>query len=422
MRPSRERVWLLPAVAACAVRLVLFGVAAPHPDRLMIEPDSREYFTLARNLALGRGFSLAAAAPYEPDVRRTPVYPATLAALFAGSESVRAAAVMGIAAAVATVIAIARLTARLFGNAAPFFAAMLLAVDATSAAYSTQLLTEALFTLLVWLAVLSATDRDLPRSAGALVAGILSSLAALCRPIGLLFAPALLPAFLWRASAWQRAGKLLVVAMLTSAVPIGLWTIRNRRASGVTTFTSQAATNAYFHRAAYVVAELDGRPVEAVRAEWEREFAAASARWSERERIAWMNDHGASVVLAHPAVYLKVVAKGMARMARPDVEVLPPLLGLERDQILWRAVLAVTWIQLAIVYVLAARGAWLAWREVPAAAFVPLAVIAYFVVLAGPEMYPRFRVPMMPGLCMLAGVGLTRRAAWQNPANVQLER
>ena len=52
-----------------------------HPDRLLAEEDSAEYAQLARNLAGGHGFSQAAQPPYEPDVRRTPVYPAVLAAV-----------------------------------------------------------------------------------------------------------------------------------------------------------------------------------------------------------------------------------------------------------------------------------------------------------------------------------------------------
>jgi hypothetical protein len=49
MRTLPDAVW--PAAAALAVRLVLWGTAAPHPNRLMIETDPGEYVRLARNLA-----------------------------------------------------------------------------------------------------------------------------------------------------------------------------------------------------------------------------------------------------------------------------------------------------------------------------------------------------------------------------------
>jgi hypothetical protein len=167
------------------------------------------------------------------------------------------------------------------------------------------------------------------------------------------------------------------------------------------------ATNAYFHRAAYVAARLERRPVEIVRDEWTREFDASSSGWSEAQRIAWMNDHGRALILSHPFVYAAASAAGIARMFRPDADILPSLLGLTRDSMTWRVIFLVAWAQLAIVYALAARGTWISLKRSSVTAFVPLGVVVYFLVLAGPEMYPRFRVPVMPALCMLAAAAVS---------------
>lgn len=423
---SRDRAWLVPAAAALVLRLGLFAFAAPHPERVMIESDSREYVALARNLARGHGFSQAERPPYDPEVRRTPLYPSTLAAVFAtAGEDVRVAAAAGLLASIATVVALVALTTRLAGAAAGPVAGLLLALDLTSGAYATQLLTEPLFALLLLLALLAAGDPRAGDVRSGVSAGLLTGLAALCRPIGLFFAAALLPAFRWRAREPSRApdpgaripgpgprGRTalpVAIAIAVSAATIGVWTLRNARVSGTATFTSQIATNVYLHRAAYVAARLEHRPVEAVRDDWTRAFDSASAGWTEAQRIAWMHEHGRSLVFAHPFVYAAVFADGIVRMLRPDTEILPPLAGLDRAGLLWKGVEALAWAQLLLVYALAAYGASVALRRSRAAALVPLGVLAYFLLVAGPEMYPRFRVPMMPALCMLAAIGATAR-------------
>jgi len=46
------------------------------------------------------------------------------------------------------------------------------------------------------------------------------------------------------------------------------------------------------------------------------------------------------------------------------------------------------------------------WRMSPLGASVLAAPIVYFLAIGGPEMYPRFRVPIMPFVCAFAGAGL----------------
>src|SRR4029453_9330966 len=102
-----------------------------------------------------------AAAPYEPDVRRTPVYPSVLATIFLlPGAGTRAAAIAGMAISALTVVATLRLGRALAGDAMGWRAAALLAIVLTSAAYAGQILTEPLFTLLLVLAFLPLVDRS----------------------------------------------------------------------------------------------------------------------------------------------------------------------------------------------------------------------------------------------------------------------
>jgi hypothetical protein len=161
-----------------------------------------------------------------------------------------------------------------------------------------------------------------------------------------------------------------------------------------------AATNMYFHRAAYVEAWLQHRKVEDLRDDWERDFRSRASSWTESERVTWMNEHGRGPVLRHPFVYALVALRGAARMLTPDAIVLSSIAAEA-----FRPLRAIGWVQLAAVYLLAGagavrlRGSWLRLA-------VLLAPIAYVLLIGGPEMYPRFRVPLMPFICALAGAGI----------------
>lgn len=402
--------WLL--AAALAARLAIAAGAWMDPARFLIEEDSIEYVRLARNLAGGHGFSQSVTAPYEPDVRRTPVYPSVLATvLLVPGAGTRAAAIAGIVISVLTVLATFRFGQALGGAAAGWWAAAVLSLDLTSAAYAGQILTEPLFTLLLVLSFLPLVD--LPRSdsatAGAVKAGTLSGLAALCRPIAVLAFVALAPACRLRSGTKTTAARLLVMAAAMAGALMTGWALRNYRASGTATVSSVAATNMYFHRAAHVEAYLQRRRVEDLRDEWQRDFSARSASWSEAERQRWMNDHGRGVVLEHPFVYAWVAARSAVRMLTPDHIILSSLTDGYGGAV-FRALRGMGWIQLAIVYALAAAGARRLWRLSPLRALVVAAPILYFVLIGGPEMYPRFRVPIMPFICVFAGAGLAAPA------------
>jgi len=403
--------WLL--AAALGARVAIAGGAWLHPERFLAEEDSVEYVRLARNLAAGHGFSQSAAAPYEPDVRRTPVYPSMLATVFLlPGAGTRTAAIAGIAISVLTVVATFGLARALAGPATASWAAALIAIDLTSAAYAGQVLTEPLFTLLLVLSFAPLVERepDPSRSRAAVSAGALSGLAALCRPIAVLAFAALAPACRLRSATLSGAARLFAIVTVTAIALTAGWTLRNYRATGTATVSSVAATNMYFHRAAYVEAYLQNRRVEDLRDEWQRDFEARSSTWTERERLQWMNDHGRGAVLRHPFVYGWVALRSAARMLTPDHIVLSALTG-GYGSAAFRILRGAGWIQLAIVYVLAAAGARRLWRVSPLRAAVLAAPIAYFLLIGGPEMYPRFRVPIMPFICVFAGAGLAAPVA-----------
>jgi hypothetical protein len=445
--------WIVVGVLTVALHLIVLARTWPHPERFVSSTDSLEYLSLADNLVEGHGFSQATAPPYVPDFRRTPVFPIVLASLFAVSGrhlGVAAAVNAGFGLLATTMISV--LVARKIGTRAGLVTAAFLAVDLTSLAYRELILTESLFTLLLVAAVwaLAAPARPGPRHAAA--AGLALGLAGLCRPIGLFLSPALLPVFAVRAQhqslrehplrrsadlqvcptrqasrpalqrifsrahqGWTQAlGQYAIVNLVCGAV-LGLWLARNLAAFGVFALTSLGGVNLYFHRAAYVEAGLDGSDVDEVRERLERDFEKRSAGWSEREKLVWLNEHGRAGIGAHPGTYVRETLRGLARMFAPERDETYRLLALDPSSRAGRLLWGFSWLHLAVLYVCTTIGVVRALRFPPAHGLliVLVMVLAYFVVLSGPEMYARFRMPLMPILSALGGMAFRERSEWE---------
>jgi hypothetical protein len=252
----------------------------------------------------------------------------------------------------------------------------------------------------LWLVGRESSARDV------LVAAVSLGIAILCRPIALFLPLALLPVFIWRSCGrpWRSSYALLngVCALLVAA-----WVVRNALATGSATFSSIGAVNLFFHRAAAVQAQIEGRDVDAVRSEWEHQFEATPASDGEQARLRELAGQGLAIIWRHPSVYLIAYVRGLGRMAAPDHDVLGVLLTGAADSSLSRWLTRLSLVDLLVLYATAVAALWSAFMRgrSSAALVVPLTFVAYFVVTAGPEVYPRFRVPIMPFVVILSGLG-----------------
>jgi Dolichyl-phosphate-mannose-protein mannosyltransferase len=402
---------------ALALRLGLVAAALPEPARLSHEPDSSGYTRLAQNLREAARFSLDAGPPLRPDHTRTPLYPALLA-LLDGAGPLPAALLNAVAGA-ATVAALVLAGARLLGPAAARIAGAVVAADPTSSAYGTAVLTEAVFTLFLTLALLRLGDGLRTGGLASVArAGGWLGLATLTRPIGL-YLPLLLGGTLLlrpdRAWRWVAAGSALLVAG-TAALALP-WAWRNAVTGGRFELSAIPAINLYYHRAAAVVAEAGATSREAARRELAARLEAEvrARNLTEAEGYTLMERWGRDLVAADPARYARLHAAGIVRMLAPDPEPVLERLGWlgpdrtprpERQGTAAAAALA-EGLFLAAVYGAALVGLGRAgraralWLVAPA-----VAVVAYGILVAGPEVYPRFRVPLVPALGWLAGLGV----------------
>ncbi|MCA1554241.1 MAG: glycosyltransferase family 39 protein, partial [Chloroflexi bacterium] len=252
---STSRALAMIVALGLALRLALFAWALPTPTRFLNQPDSGEYDLLAQNLLTGHGFSQSSAAPFAPDLRRTPVYPALLAVVSALTQhNLLAAILLNIAFGTVTIL-LTFVVARVWlDERAALFASLLLALDVTSITYNNLLLTETTFTLLLVLSVCVLLMNTRHTRRAPLVSGLLLGVATLCRPIGIFLSLALLPTFAWRArrTGWMRAALDYALLNVGFAFVVGLWLVRNMLTFGVIDISSLGAVNLYFHRAAFV--------------------------------------------------------------------------------------------------------------------------------------------------------------------------
>ena len=395
---------------ALACRLALLASTWSDPSRLLSDPDSTEYMTIARNVVAGHGFSSDAAPPYRPDVRRTPIYPSLLAGVFlVRSSGVRAASVVGAILSAATVAAAFWVAWRLFGSGVAVIAAVLLAFDVTSVSYSVLILTEAAFTFLLVTAVAVLLSRPSRPSVG-VRGGLLLACATLCRPAGVLLAPVSLPVCAWHASGRRQIARAYLVVNAAFVVFALSWVGRNAIVAGTPTLSSIGPVNLYFHRAAAVEAFLEGRDVEEVRTGLEQRFEAMSRGWSESAKMEWMTAHARDVIVEHPAAYARMTLAGIVRMMQSDPYEFCRVLGVGEGTAAFRAVALLASLQMWIVYSAAVIGLIAAAGdgERRRAALIPLTFVAYFVLVSGPEVYARFRVPAMPFIAILSGAGIER--------------
>jgi 4-amino-4-deoxy-L-arabinose transferase-like glycosyltransferase len=438
--------WQTVLLVALIFRIAVALPALGDPLRFFITPDSFEYDRLAINLVAGNGYSQAIEPPYVPDVRRTPILPLVIAAVYAlvghaPGMAVAANVLLGGFVCVLTVV----IGRRLFGAGTGFLAGLLVAVDLTSAAYSLTLMTETLFTVLLLLCVLGIVQYS--RHGGfrtIVLAAFWCGAVILTRPIGLFLPFVLAPALAFLAQMGTRRARLVagsafvILALLFPAA----WTARNYVVAGVAQPTSIAAINLYYHRAADVEAHRQGVPTRSVRQQFAADdLATGNPGTSESpEDLAEMQRRAFDILLSEPVIYLRLHLGGAFRLLEPEVGLLyqfqrgrastnaPPtsvsefvVADTEEDIDVRDPLFILGSLQLTVLYVLALAGLVVGLRNPRGrrATMLLLVIVMYFILVSGPEAYPRFRVPVMPFVALLAAEGARALYAYLDSAGAR---
>jgi hypothetical protein len=437
-----------PVIAAAAVRLGLLAVALVRfgIDDLF-QSDTTGYLIPGRNLLLHGQFM----ADGVPDLVRTPGYPLFLA--ITSLAGFPAAAVANVLLSVVSVILVWKLGRVAFGDERiALIAAWIFAFEPVSISQAGFLLSDTLFVMLLLLALERLAVFLRARHLRVLaMAGIWLAAAALVRPIGYYLPVALalglflvlarVPGLRWKAPA----------VLLISAMPwLAAWQIRNWAETGYGGFSSVREINLYFQVAAGTKSSLENRSFLEVRKELGySDFDKNSgqiyllpaylvshpeqARWNQEQRLAFMRSDAARIIRAHYGAYLRMGLISLYKTALipgeqyfdrllypGDPAPTPSLMHSEqrrmaimpsKGNIRQTAEKAVFAVLLLSVYFLAVRGAFRGGMH-NLCLWLLLGTLLYFFAVSGAGGEPggnlRFRLPIMPIVCILAAAGLPR--------------
>jgi 4-amino-4-deoxy-L-arabinose transferase-like glycosyltransferase len=419
MRRARLDLAILAALALLA-NLTYFAFSSGD----FFYPDSATYIAPARSMLAGHGFTRDGRTP---ETFRTPGYPLALMPFIAASPNF-AAIVVILQHLLNALLAMAiYLFARQrFSRFVAFAAAAVFAIDPSTIHYANKVLTETLFTLLLFALVWAfAGPPDRGRSAneiasGApapspaafqLLLGLLCGVLVLIRPLAILYFVVLAVLFAF----WRRRGiTLFVIASLV--LPLA-WAARNRARTGVFSIADVAGVNMLLHRAAPALAIFDDYDfAEALHDRQEELSSAADEEIAMRYHVdpaeitpamhaKYFGRIGRRIALQHPLGLALLHVRG----------VLVNLFDSDWDAFAILSRVPATLVQLVLVAwthlvtFLAIFGLIVMRRRDARLAALFALTIAYFIVLsAGSEAESRFRVPVVPLMAIAAACGAER--------------
>jgi 4-amino-4-deoxy-L-arabinose transferase-like glycosyltransferase len=447
--PPFLKTTLLIMLIALLLRGIVLPAAIFHPERLFLR-DTDSYLRPALNLLAGHGLSQQEESPFVPDASRTPVYPLFIALLY-GVFGQHPLIIVGAQVLLSTLACglTYLLGVHLLPEQEARLGGLLLTFSLGAIVYSFYILTETLFTLLI-LGMTCTLAAYWQKAQGRWLvgAGILAGAAILCRPIALFYPLVVAPlvGFIYRdrwaeskrSQWWQKAMAALVFLGATGLLVIP-WLIRNHRLLGVLTVSTVTSYNLFFYGAGALEAHLQGMGQDQMRAQMADRVQAELARRresGEASRVKLYSDWSRQIILAHPLPYLYVHLKSDLNSLLPNITEFLEFIGITQggkgtlsmlnQYGLWAAILQyfegrmwllwLVWpliVLLGLTYMgmlvgmvtLARQRVWFSLTLL----FLP---IVYFLLIPGALSHPRFRVPVMPYVCLLAGTGLRITRQW----------
>lgn len=430
---------LLLAVMAVALllRLALALPAFDSTQRFM-RPDSKTYLDPAQALLADRAL-MEAPGSSVPATLRTPGY------------SVFLAFVLGITGNASTAVADYRLPVLLFcvlstlvcvpifragqmfgGTGVGTVAAALYAANLTSIAHAPMFLSDTLFTFVAaWMFYCFTRFYFKERLIDLWLAISLNGVATLIKPIGLMWiVPCCFLVLIFVRKSWAKRWLGAVVCVVVFLAVITPWMFRNQQVGAGFRLGSNIGKTLYYHNCAALVSVLTGESAEVLRQRWQAETAAV-----------FVNDPAYASIDAQTGYLLgkaqPIIRDNLWQYARlhcqppilfPDAPTFLELLGLTEtgqgtlDVFHRQGLVAAVqhyfgdrlWLLLPLAPLLAIvgftylgcflqLGCWLLQRQWFLGFFF-LAFVVYYLVLPGPVLMPRYQLPCLPLMTVMAGM------------------
>jgi 4-amino-4-deoxy-L-arabinose transferase-like glycosyltransferase len=364
-------------------------------------PDSFTYLAPARSLLRGLGFIDASGLI---ETIRTPGYPLLLALFGARTlpviifqHLVNAGLAIGI-----YLLVLYRADRR-----PALIASLLFSLDVPTIHYANKLLTETVFTALLYVVFVLALQRPRP-----VLIGLLTGVLVLIRPIALFYCVALALYFLLRGLPKRQ---LLIFVAMSLVLP-GAWALRNRVRVGVFTISSIGDFNLLGYRAAGALAiEDEGDFRKAIADEEQALTDEADDAMQAELHVADANDlpdavrgryyakYAWRIIREHPVSFVQLTIRGfLVNLFASDWDAIWSVSPLSPD-ILELGLGAIP----IIIFVLSVIGTIFLWRHDRSMALLIALTVVYFIgISAGGESDARFRVPVVPQLAIAAAMGV----------------
>lgn len=420
---------LLAVVALALIVRVVFIIYAYHNPQRTYDHDTPVYISSADYLLDEHH--------YPPTAFRTPGYPIFLAVLISifGHNPFAIALVQFIIGGV-TILLTYMIGIRLFHSRRPaLLAALLLALSLESIISAFFLLTETLFTfLMVGAFYCLIRFQDGHHWHWVVLSGLLTGLAVFTRPIAVLYPFVGLLMIILVSSHWRSrfaGGGIYLLSVLIVLLP---WMLRNYFVLGDFTITTVSSENQLYYQVTPMLAELHHQDLPTTTEELRREVEATMAQkgWTNNEVNLSKAESLVAYryIAAYPARYAFTYLKNDFRNLLPgfgyvfnifniqqnrpdafDALRLQGLIGAFESYFgnnVWTvALLLPSTLLLVFTFFCAVLGVIDLVRNRSWSVLIPLLLtVLYFLATSGGSSNSRFRVPSMPYVCLLAGIGI----------------
>ena len=418
-------------ILACLARILYAIPGMENPDLLM-RPDSATYLAPAQSI-FSSGEYLGTDGT--PTALRTPGYPLFLGfTLWISNSSLAFAALCGALTGGLT-CGILYCAARLYGSWKTAFASSLLfALNPTAIALSPMFISDTLFTLLVACSLLFFLKFARSRFALFFMASVFfAALGAMTRPVNLLWiAPAVFVLFCMKNMPVRLKTYYAFFGILIFAAVTFPWFARNA-SIGAGFRLDAVSANAMMHNASALESSITGENGEAVRNRYELEMANRFSDEPEKfatpaQRLSYQEKTMASIIAKHPFRYLAISLRPYVLL--PDIPSFLENLGLtqtgrgtfdvlNREGIisavnhyfggsyLLPALCAPLIAATLITYILAFTALCiLLMRRDWTGILIFLLFSLYYIVMPGPVAMPRYTLPALPFISILAAFTL----------------
>jgi 4-amino-4-deoxy-L-arabinose transferase-like glycosyltransferase len=440
--------FLLLFVFSLLIRLALFLMIYSQPIKFYGNSDAYNYEQIALNLIQSGDFSDEAEPPLTPNLYRTPAYPLFIAGIYSLTNKSALAVILAqiligsLASALIPILANSLSLSRRVG----WLAGLLLALDPLIILTTYQMMSETVFTgFLVVATIMLALyfrTRNICWLAGS---AVMLALTSLTRPISQYLAFALIPLFFisMERAQWRWIWKNILLFLVVSLTITYSWAYRNYSEADIWTLSASGDKNLIYYRARSVLAE--GKNIS------EQEAAAELVQYIQSEvkthnltsaqEIHLMRAKAMEIFRQYPMATLKVHAKGFVEvLANPGLNLFCTMLDngevrlddakniigcmsnnngdfmtLARDKfdkMNWLEKL-VSFLEIALlagIYFGTALGTWklVRSRQWYLLYFLCILIVYFPILSAGGGTGARFRIPIVPFLAIMAGIGFSR--------------